>query len=159
VVERSNSYDEIRTEFQRFEQTWTGLARQLQARNSRVLERQARRVSSIVRNLDDLLLIPSDMNRDRVVHLTQLLQQDVDRLVNGITLKTLASLGGNRNQIVDYAAAFYTSCNDFSQLASGGDNRQTLTDVYYYLQDDWQRLRSVSGPVQTGPAGQAFLDL
>jgi hypothetical protein len=149
----------VRSDYEEFRRQWDPFANRVRELNYPYVARQLRRVQIADRAVQELLWLNTGMDRSEMTYLAQSLRTDTNDLMDSITLKQLAELNGNREGLVEYAGAFYTTCSDFAELVRNGDERDTLADVYYYLKDDWQRFSESIRQIDTPAARQKYREI
>lgn len=158
-VSPNGSYGNVRTDYEEFRRLWNPFANHVRELNYPYVARQLRRVQNADRSVQELLWLDTGIDRSEISYLAQSLRSDTNDLMDSITLKQLASLDGNRDGLVDYASTFYTTCSDFADLVRNGDEKDTLTEVYYYLKDDWKRFGDSIRGIDTRAARQKYREI
>jgi hypothetical protein len=158
-TEQAISLDAIRTLYNGFQDQWGVFAAKLRPLQLRYVDRQVQRVHEADRTLRELLMLPAEMDRSGLLHLTDLLQRDLDRLMDGVTLRNLAALNTGRDRIVPYASDFYTACGDFADCVRNGESPETMAELYRYLDSNWQRVAEILKQAEPAEARQVYRQL
>ncbi|MCA9212748.1 MAG: hypothetical protein KDB27_06780 [Planctomycetales bacterium] len=155
----NGSYADVKADYEEFRRRWNPFANQVRDLNYPYVARQLRRVHNADRNVQELLWVSGEMNRSELTYIAQSLRSDTNELMESISLKQLAQIDGNRDRLIEYAATFSTTCSDFAELVRNGDEKDTLTDVYYYLADDWKRFGNSIRGIDTRTARQKHREI
>lgn len=153
------SAEQLRSEYQRFRVLWNPFATKLRPLQLRVVDRQLQYIQTSERELQELLLLPSEVDRSELVYLTELLQRDLDQLMDGVTLRSLTKLTRGRDKIVTASSEFYTACGDFADCVKNGENNETMAELYSYLENSWLQVADVLRNAQSNEGHQVYRQL
>lgn len=153
------SAEQLRAEYKRFRALWTPFAGKLRPLQLRFVDRQLQYIQASDRQLQELLLLPSEVDRSELVYLTELLQRDLDQLMDGVTLRSLTKLTKGRDKIVAASSDFYSACADFGDCVKNGENNETMAELYYYLENSWLQVADVLRNAQSNEARQVYRQL
>jgi len=159
VAGEARSLEEVRREYQRFRELWGPFAGKLRPLQLRYVDRQLQRVQEADRALQELLMLPTETDQSELIYLSQLLQRDLDQLMDGVTLRNLTTLSTGRDRIILYTSDFYSACNDFAECVRNGESDDTMAEVYYYLDGNWQRLSGILKNSESTAARQVYRQL
>jgi hypothetical protein len=94
LIAQQTSRAAIVAEFHRYQQLWQPFAASLWPLGQRNLERTLRNLEETDRQIHELLWLPVPINRQHLQHLTEVLMNRVDELLDGVTLRVLMELRG-----------------------------------------------------------------
>jgi hypothetical protein len=117
------------------------------------------RVQAADRGLQELLLLPTQVDRSELLYLAGLLQRDIDGLMDGLSLRSLSQLPRGRDRIVTAASEFHDACSDFADCLRNGEDAETMAQVYYYLETNWNAVAEILREAPATDARQAFRQL
>lgn len=151
--------DELRLEYDRFRALWTPYVSKLRSLELSYVDRQMQRVQAADRGLQELLLLPTQVDRSELLYLAGLLQRDIDGLMDGLSLRSLSQLPRGRDRIVTAASEFHDACSDFADCLRNGEDAETMAQVYYYLETNWNAVAEILREAPATDARQAFRQL
>lgn len=157
--EQARTLEEIHGMYREFQTLWDPFVTRLRPLQLRYIDREVQRVQEADRMLRNLLMLPAEMDRSELIHMTELLQRELDRLMDGVTLRNLAALTTGRDQIVSFASDFYSACGDFSECVRNGESAETMAELYQYLDGNWQRVAGVLQQADPPEARQVYRQL
>ncbi len=151
--------DELRVEYDRFRALWTPYVSKLRSLELSYVDRQLQRVQAADRGLQELLLLPAQVDRSELLYLAGLLQRDIDGVMDGLSLRSLSQLPRGRDRIVTAASEFHDACGDFADCLRNGEDAETMAQVYYYLETNWNAVAEILRDAPAADARQAFQQL
>jgi len=113
------------TEFTKFRQLWTPYSAQLWPLRNRYIERNLQRIEQIERDMQQVLLIPVQIDHRQLQRLTDILVADIERLGEQITLADLIKLEAPGN-ILKTSKDFSAAAN---RLADSVKRNRELTQL------------------------------
>ena len=159
MVKIDSSYDDVRSEYERFQSIWRPFAERVRSIDDRYVARELRRVQQAARAIQELLWLPTEMDRQQLVYITRRLQSDTNDLIDNISLRQLVQMSRGSEGFVSSASEFYTACEDFIECVNNGDDDETLSDLYYYLSDEWQSFGNLVQQVNTSDARRKYREI
>lgn len=159
IAAQQPTADQLRNEYQRFRALWNPYAAKLRPLQLRFVDRQLQYIQTSERQLQEVLLLPAEVDRSELVYLTELLQRDLDQLMDGVTLRSLTKLNRGRDKIVTASSEFYTACDDFADCVKNGENNETMAELYSYLENSWLQVADVLRGAQSNEARQVYRQL
>lgn len=158
---RSNpSYEDLKQDWNRVETEWVRYERRLRGVNNRFIQRQSQRLTDSTRQIHSLLYLSAgQIDRENLIHVTRLLQRDVDQLLRRVNLKMLSELPAARRFAIDAAADVATSCQDLLDVLEAGDSLDIVSDLYLFTYDEWQRLSLALQGITSQQARQSIRDI
>lgn len=141
AVRSTASVDQLTRSLQRLETEWKQYDRRLRVVNSRFIQRQVQLVNDSLRIISGhLYLQPNQIDRDELLYTTRIIRNDIDQLLNSVTLKMLSDLPASRNLSVSAAGDLSANCNELIHLIDADEDVDVLRDMFAYLNDEWDRL-------------------
>ncbi len=156
---QASSLEDVRGSYDQFQQIWEPLAARLRPLQLRLVDRQLQRVEASERSLQELLMLPVEVNRAELLYLTQILQRDLDQLMDGVTLRHLTALTQGRDRIIGDTNDFYAACGDFAECVRSGETPETMAQLYDYLDSNWQRVANILKNAEPTEARQVYRQL
>ena len=151
LVAERDSYDEIVSEYRRFQSLWYPFAARLRPLDNRYLERGVRRISHIDSKVHELLFLPQKLDRQRLMHLTGVLRKDVDSFFDRAPLKLLIDLP-NSEQALPTADEFYGLCENFIDCVERGEDYDNLIGCFDYIEETWRSFDQLFRPLKSDSA-------
>lgn len=158
TVSDSRDYRDVIAEYKNFQQVWYPFATRLRPLNNRYVERSVRRINEIDTRMHELLWLPHQMDREKLLHLTSLLKRDVDDFFVRAPLKLLIDLP-NSDQVLSVADQFYGVCEHFTDVVERGEQTTEVVDAYSYIEDGWRAFSGVFRNLQSQAAQQVMHEI
>ncbi len=136
LIAQQTSHTAIVAEFQRYQQRWQPFAASLWPLGQRNLERTLRNLEETDRQIHELLWLPVPINRQHLQHLTEVLMNRVDELLDRVTLRMLMELRGAPN-VLNTAGAFHGVCEYFVAVVAQRGTPAELRQEYQFVVDTW----------------------
>ena len=157
ILDRQN-YSTIVSEYQKFQRIWYPLATRLRVHQSSYLERSVRRIRHADEEIHELLWIPKQMDREQLVHLTNVLKSDVDEFFTRAPLKLLIGLPRS-NEALASADQFYGVCENFIDSVNRNEDMDSLVDAYRYIDNAWHTFHDIYRPLQSAAAQRVLAEI
>lgn len=158
LVADEEPYDVLVKQFQKFQEQWYPFAGRLRPFENRYIERSVRRVSSIENGMHETLLLPRRLDRQQLVHLTGVLQKDVNTFFTRAPLKLLIELP-NPELVLSTADEFYGVCDNFIDCVQRGEEGQNLIGCFQYIEEGWQSFNRVFRPIKSDAAQHVLTEI
>lgn len=147
------SYDQLVTEYKRFDLMWVRLLEDVRPLQNRLIERSVRNIVDADSRLHDLLWISQKSNRENLRQVADSLMRDVDEFFNRTPLKLLLHIP-NVGNVLETADSFYGTVNNFRDGVVRNESDRELLESYQYIEEfgnkfirDFSALRSQAGRV------------
>ncbi|MCL4202846.1 MAG: hypothetical protein KJ000_10135 [Pirellulaceae bacterium] len=136
LIAQQTSRTAIVAEFQRYQQSWQPFAASLWPLGQRNLERTLRSIEETDRQIHELLWLPVPINRQHLQHLTEVLMDRVDELLDRVTLRVLMELRGAEN-VLNTAGEFHGVCEHFAGVVVQRGTPVELRQEYQFVVEAW----------------------
>jgi hypothetical protein len=136
LIAQQTSRAAIVAEFHRYQQLWQPFAASLWPLGQRNLERTLRNLEETDRQIHELLWLPVPINRQHLQHLTEVLMNRVDELLDGVTLRVLMELRGAPN-VLNIAGEFHGVCEHFVAVVGQRGAPAELRQEYQFVVEAW----------------------
>ncbi len=144
--------------YKRFQKDWYPYAASLRRYNSKYLERSVRRISSADMEINQLLWLPHQVDRSRLLYVTTSLERELDEFFTRAPLKLLISLPDS-DMVISTSSQFYGVCENFIDGVNAGESISDLADSYRYVEDGWRDFISVFRPIKSQKARLVLTDI
>ena len=158
TVEDTGDYQQVAAQYREFQRVWYPFATDLRPLNNRYLERSVRRVNDVDSSIHELLWLPYQMDREKLLYLCSVLKRDVDDFFVRAPLKLMIELP-NSDQVLTVADEFYGVCQNFTDVVSRGEDVQQIVDAYHYIEDSWRSFSSLFRPLKSQAAQQVLAEI
>jgi hypothetical protein len=158
IVAENGDYDNIAEEYKRFRNLWGQFAANLRSHNNRYLERSVRRVRDVDNAIHDLLWLPRGIDRLQLLHLTQVLERDVDQFFNRSPLRLLINLP-TPQAVLPTASEFYGVCEHFRDVVSRDEDQAELITSYHYIESSWRGFYNLFQHMQSDAAKHVLTEI
>lgn len=158
MVADTGDYQTVVAAYREFQRVWYPFATELRPFNNRYLERSVRRVNEVDNSIHELLWLPQQMDREKLIYLSDLLKRDVDDFFVRAPLKLMITLPNN-DQVLAIADEFYGVCENFTDVVKRGEDTQQIIDAYRYIEDSWRSFSSIFRPLKSQAAQQVLAEI
>ncbi len=158
TVTDTGDYQQVAAQYREFQRVWYPFATDLRPLNNRYVERSVRRVNDVDSSIHELLWLPYQMDRDKLLYLCSVLKRDVDDFFARAPLKLMIELP-NSDQVLTVADEFYGVCQNFNDVVSRGEDTQQVVDAYHYIEDSWRKFSSLFRPLKSQAAQQVLAEI
>ncbi|MCA9073166.1 MAG: hypothetical protein KDA84_29790, partial [Planctomycetaceae bacterium] len=158
TVADTGDYQTVTGQYREFQRVWYPFATDLRPLNNRYLERGVRRVNEVDGSIHELLYLPQQMDREKLVYLSGVLQRDVDDFFVRAPLKLMINLP-NSDRVLSTADEFYGVCENFTDVVKRGENTQQIIDAYHYIEDSWRSFSGVFRELKSQAAQQVLAEI
>ncbi len=158
MVANREQYDRVVSQYKSFQNMWYPYATRLRPIENRYLERGVRRIQEVDNTIHELLWLPQEMDRQQLLHLTNVLKKDVDNFFLRAPLKLLIELPDSE-LVISTANEFYGVCDNFVDLVNHGESEAGVQDAYQYISEAWEHFNLVFGRLSSPAAHQVLNDI
>lgn len=151
LVRDQADYEAIKNEYSRYQQMWEPMMVQLRKLDNRYIERSLRRISDANRSMHELLWLPHQVDRQKLLYVTSMLKKDVDDFFARTPLKLLISLPDSE-YVLPTADAFYGVCENFTDSVERGENHQEMIDAFQYITESEKDFSRLFKPIRSQAA-------
>jgi hypothetical protein len=156
MVTSNAPYDAIVAECRELQNDWRPFAAELRGFKNRTIERHVRRIEHSEYQLQALLRLPHQLDRQRLLTLTNTLMTQVDEFYLRAPLKLLITLP-NGSDVIPTCDQFYGTCEHFADCVQKGSDHEQLLEDYQYVDEAWVAFHSMFRQLNSSKA-QAVLD-
>ncbi|WP_166820550.1 hypothetical protein [Thalassoroseus pseudoceratinae] len=157
-VADQEEYRLVLDEYRMFQQMWFPFATKLRPLNNRYLERDVRRINELDHQMHELLWMPHQMDRERLIYISSLLQRDVDDFFVRAPLKLLIELP-RADQVLAISDEFYGTCEHFNDVVSRNESTERVVEAYQYVDDAWQSFSGLFRDLKSQAAQQVLSEI
>lgn len=158
VAANRESREYIVAEYKQFQSLWGTLVTRLRATQNRYLERDIRRVTEIDQTIHKLLWLPQTIDHTELLHLTEVLQRDIDEFFSRTPLRLLISLP-NSDRVLPIADEFYGVTQNFSDAITKGASREDLAYSFQFIDQSWNAFYNQFRPLRSQAALQVLAEI
>ncbi len=155
AVDDNRPYNFILDEYKQLQGLWAPFAASLRPFQNRVLDRHVRRIAEAMSNVQELLWLPSKIDRQQVLYLTDSLKRDVDEFFARTPLKLLIDLPDTR-LVLPTAHEFYGVCSHFTDSVNNDQDEQEVVDAFRYIESAHRDFSNVFRNVNSQAALQVL---
>jgi len=149
-------YDRVVSEYRQFQTLWDPFSGRLRSVNNRYLERGARRVAETDHEIHELLWLPHSVDRRELLHMTEVLQRNIDEFFSRTPLRLLISLPRS-DEVLATADEFYGMCQNFADSVTRKE--EDLVYTYRFVEEGWDRFHDVFEPLQSQAAKRVLAEI
>ena len=158
TVADNSDYQRVIADYREFQRVWYPFATDLRPLNNRYIERSVRRVNEVDSEIHELLWLPQQMDREKLLYLSGVLKRDVDDFFVRAPLKLMIDLP-NSDQVLVIADEFYGVCENFTDVVKRGEDIQQIIGAYRYIEDSWRSFSAVFRPLKSQAAQQVLAEI
>ncbi len=158
TVAETGDYQKVITQYREFQRVWYPFATDLRPLNNRYLERGVRRVNDVDSAIQELLWMPQQIDRDKLLYLSSVLKRDVDDFFVRAPLKLMIELP-NADQVLVVADEFYGVCENFADVVKREEDVQRMVDAYHFIEDAWRSFSTTFRPIKSTAAQQVLAEI
>jgi hypothetical protein len=158
TVSDTGDYQRVIGQYREFQRVWYPFATDLRPLNNRYLERSVRRVNEVDASIQELLWMPHQMDREKLLYLSSVLKRDVDDFFVRAPLKLMIELP-NTDQVLAVADEFYGVCENFTDVAKRNGDSAQLVSAYRYIEDSWRTFSGLFRPLKSQAAQQVLAEI
>lgn len=132
-------YDSVVQGYQGCAKEWRKFSRSVRKFRSKKLQRDIQRIEAIGTQIHELLWLPVELDRDYIVHTTNSIGQDVNRIFKDITLEQMLKCK-RPGLLVNAAREFQGACGNFASGVGSGTTMDELLWDYRSFEVQWDDL-------------------
>ena len=158
TVTNTGDYQRVLTQYREFQRVWYPFATDLRPLNNRYIERSVRRVNEVDGAIQELLWMPHQIDREKLLYLSSVLKRDVDDFFVRAPLKLMIELP-NSDQVLVVADEFYGVCENFTDVVEREEDTQKMVEAYRYIEDAWRSFAAIFRPLKSQAAQQVLAEI
>ena len=138
LIERG-SYDSVAAAFQNCLSQWRDLRARLRSLPDQRIHRDVQEIELIGRQIQEILWLPVEMDRDYVSQLAASISAEVDHLFRDVSLQNLLTQE-QPELVLSTTREFQDSCNSFARGINSGKSAEDLAWDFWLFEKQWNKV-------------------